>query len=187
MPKGITLRRPVAAKPASMTDVLSCEFGRLPGFRSERLSRAPWENIEIRPSLWQRARCRAMESALRKELFSPSTAYPEPSQRRPSLLRIEVVDELASWPLQQQNRMMCKIANQAHRLVPRGHDEAGMFLRVSGGEHSLYAGQKLLSILEEDDPVTHWQKVAARGLDHRSKRVPSSFSSVQKLKSFSLR
>ena len=46
---------------------------------------------------------------------------------------------------------------------------------MSGGKHSLYAGQKLLSILEEDDPVTHWQKVAASDLNQQAQACPLQF------------
>ena len=55
--------------------------------------------------------------------------------------RIKVIDELASRPLKEQNRMMREIANPAPRLIPRGDDEAGMRFRVTRSEHGLYARQ----------------------------------------------
>ena len=33
--------------------------------------------------------------------------------------------------------MMREIANQAHRLIPRGHDEAGMLFCVTRSEHGV--------------------------------------------------
>jgi hypothetical protein len=67
---------------------------------------------------------------------------------------------------------MREIANQAHRLIPRGQDEAGVLFRVTRSEHGLYARQKLLPVLEEYDPLAYWQMIVASDLDRQVQVCP---------------
>jgi hypothetical protein len=54
------------------------------------------------------------------------------------LLWIKIIDELASRLLQQENRVMRQIADQADRLIPGRQHEACMSSSVPGGNHSVY-------------------------------------------------
>ena len=66
-----------------------------------------------------------------KQSSSSFDSSPEPSPASLGLQRIEVIDELASRPLKEQNRMMREIANPAHRLIPRGFER----LRCDRGDY----------------------------------------------------
>ena len=77
--------------------------------------------------------------------------------------------------------MMREIANQAHRLIPRGQDEAGVLFRVTRSEHGLTPGKNSCPSLKNTIRSRTGGRLLRAILTDGSRCVPSSFSSVQKL------